>query len=178
MIPIAHPGVAYLLYAGITRASGKGTPTGHATIALTVGALLPDLIDQPLYVVFDLPSTRTVFHSLVVAVPVCLAVAFVAHRGLLRNDIGAGFIVGYLSHPFADALWPLVYREFDELWFLFWPLTPSPPYQGQRILVSIEGHAILTTWVELGLLGIAIGLWWRHGTPGLALIRQRLPISH
>lgn len=172
MLPIAHPGVAYLLYAGIRRGLGREPPTGPAVIALVVGALLPDLIDQSLYYLFALPSPRTLAHSLLVAIPACLLVALAVRRGRVSSEVGVGFIVGYLSHPAADALWPFLYGAEDELGFLLWPYTTSPPYPSHRVLFEVGPIPILTTWIELGLLAAGIALWWRHGRPGLGLLRD------
>lgn len=175
MFPAAHPGVAYLLYAVLLRASGRGTPTHVATGALVVGALLPDVVDQSLYhVTGAVPSTRTLAHSLLVVVPVCVVVIAAIRMSEVPDDAGYGFAVGYLSHPLADALWPFVSGEYAELGFLLWPITPSPPYTGRRVLVVIADIPVTTRSVELGVLGVALIVWWSHGRPGLRPVRDRL----
>lgn len=173
MFPPAHPGVAYLVYAAVLRLRDTDPPGDAATIALVVGALGPDLVDQPLYLVFDLPSTRTLAHSLLVAVPVSLAVLIAVRRSSLSNDVGEGFAVGYLSHPFADALWPLLLGKHDELGFLLWPILPSPDYEGEKFLVVVDDVPVTTLWPELTLLAGALAVWWRHGRPGTGPVRKR-----
>lgn len=166
MLPVVHPAVAYLLYTGWTRLSEGNPPGGLATLALVVGALLPDLIDQPLYLLVPLPSTRTLAHSLVVAVPVSVAVVATVRRSSRPDVVGHGFGVGYLSHPVADAFWPLLLGYYSELGFLLWPLTESPAYEGQKELFVAGGTTVTTWWPELCLLGLAVIVWWRDGTPG------------
>lgn len=174
MFPPVHPGVAYLLYAGAVRLRGARTPGELATLALVVGSVLPDLVDQPLYYVFALPSTRTLAHSLLVAVPVCLVVIVAVRTVSLPDEVGYGFAVGYLSHVVADAFWPLVLGEYDELGFLLWPLTHSPPYVGQKPLAAVGDVTVTTLWLELPLLAVALIVWWLDGRPGLAPIRESL----
>lgn len=174
MFPPVHLGVGYLAYATLLRIRESGTPGDAATLAVVAGAALPDLIDQPLYAVLDLPSTRTLGHSLLVAVPVCLVVLFAVRRSSLPDAVGEGFAVGYLSHPLADALWPLLLGMDDELGFLLWPIRPSPDYEGEKLLVVVGDVPVTTLWLELPVLAAAVALWWRHGTPGADPVRQRL----
>lgn len=171
MLPIVHPGVAYLLYRAGTAVTGRGPPSAHATVALVMGAVVPDLVDQPLYYLGELPSTRALGHSLLVAIPVCLLLIGAASRGVLSRDSAAGFIIGYLSHPFADALWPFLLGPWSELGFLLWPLTASPPYDGQRLLLTVGAIPIHTIWIELAILAVALVVWWRDGRPGLSTDR-------
>lgn len=166
MFPPAHPGVAYLLYSIIRRIANSGSPTARATLTLVGGATLPDLIDQPLYHLAGFPTTRTIGHSLLLAVPVCLAVAFLVHRSSLPRPIATAFAFGYGTHLAADALWPFVLGFHDELGFLLWPVTFMPEYQGTKPLVEVAGTTVTTLWVELALLGAAVVLWWRDGRPG------------
>lgn len=171
MFPLVHPGIAYLAYAVVRRLTGTDPPADLPTTALVVGALLPDLVDQPLYYAVDLPSTRTVGHSLLVAVPVCVAVVAAVRRSVLPNAVGIGFGVGYLSHSVADALWPLLLGLYEELGYLLWPVIHSPPYVGQKPLGTVGDVTVTTLWIELPILAVALVLWWRHGRPGL---RHRL----
>ena len=173
MFPVVHPAVAYLLYRGWRRVAGTGPPGEYATIALVVGALLPDLIDQPLARLVDVPSTRVVGHTLLVIVPVCVLVVVAIRHSSLPNAAAGGFAVGYLSHPMADALWPALLGQYHELGFLFWPITHSPAYVGAKPLVELGGVTVTTLWVELPLLALALAIWWRDGRPGLSAVRRR-----
>lgn len=168
MFPPVHPALAYLLYSGGRRALGRSAPGRAAAVAVVVGGALPDLIDQPLYhFLFDLPSTRTLGHSLLFVVPICLAVLVAARRSSLPDSVGPAFAVGALSHPAADALWPLLLGLYDELGFLLWPITHSPPYAGTKPLFAVGDATVTTLWFELPLLAGAAILWWRDGRPGL-----------
>lgn len=118
MFPPAHPGVAYLLYSAFRRLGDGEAPTAPATLALVGGAVLPDLVDQPLYHLAGFPTTRTIGHSLLLAVPVCLAVTVLVRRSTLPRPVAAAFAFGYGAHLAGDALWPLVLGRRDELGFL------------------------------------------------------------
>lgn len=174
MFPPVHAGVAYLLYAAYTRVRDGDPPTGLPTLVLVFAAVLPDLIDQPLYYALDLPSTRTLAHSLLVAVPFSLVILAAIRRSKYPDAVGTAFAVGYLSHPVADAVWPLALGLYDELGFLLWPLTHSPAYEGQKALLAAGDVTVTTLWVELVLLAVALVVWGRDGAPGLEIVRRRL----
>lgn len=174
MFPPSHPAVAYLLYGEFRRVRDSDPPDGYPTLALVAGAVLPDLIDQPIHGLAAVPSTRTLAHSLLFGVVVCLAVATAVRRFSRPNTVAVGFAVGYLSHLAADALWPLLLGYDDELGFLLWPITQSPPYAGEKPLFAVGDVLVTTTWVELLLLAGGLGLWWADGRPGLRPIRRWL----
>lgn len=135
--------------------------------------MLPDLIDQPLcHLLFDLPSTRTLGHSLLFTVPLCLAVLVVARRSSLPDAIGTGFSVGLVSHPLADAVRPLVLGKHAELGFLLWPVVDSPPYVGQKPLFSVGDVLVTTLWFVLPHGVIALVAWRHDGYPGIARLGQ------
>lgn len=168
MFPPVHPALAYLAYTGGRRVLGRVPPGGAATAAVLVGGVLPDLIDQPLYhLLFDLPSTRTLGHSLLFVIPVCLAALVAVRRSSLPDAVGTGFTVGLVSHPLADALWPLVLGTDAELGFLLWPVVHSPPYVGRKPLFSLGDVVVTTLWFELPLLAVALVAWWLDGRPGV-----------
>lgn len=172
MFPPVHPGVAYLLYAGWRRLAADDLPGEGPTLALLVGAVLPDLIDQPLARLADVPSTRTLGHSLLFVVPVAVAVVFAVRRSSRTDALAGGFAVGALSHPLADALWPALLGIEAELGFLLWPLTHSPDYEGTKPLLELGSVTVTTLWVELPLLALAVLLWLRDGRPGLRALRR------
>ncbi|AUX08601.1 putative membrane-bound metal-dependent hydrolase (DUF457) [Halalkaliarchaeum desulfuricum] len=174
MLPVVHPGLAYLVYTGWTHLTSGRPPGGLATLALVGGALLPDLIDQPLYFLLPLPSTRTLAHSLLVAVPVTVVVVVAVRRSSLSNTVGNGFAIGYLSHPIADAFWPLLLGKHAELGFLLWPLTESPAYEGEKALFVVGDVTVTTWWPELGLLALATVVWWLDGKPGITAVVELL----
>lgn len=174
MFPIAHPGLAYLLYAGWRRTAGEGAPTGPATLALVGGALLPDLLDQPLYHLGVTPSGRTIGHSLLLLGPVAVAGALVVRRSARPDGVGAGFAVGLLSHPVADATFPLLLGRLDELGFLLWPTTYSPPYVGNKPLFDAGPLTVTTLWVDVLVLALGVVAWVRDGRPGFGTLRSRV----
>lgn len=174
MFPPVHPGVAYLVYAGWVRLRGEAPPGDLATLGVVVGAAIPDLVDQSLSLLVAMPSTRTVGHSLLVAIPASILVVVLVRERSLPNAVGEGVAVGYLSHPVADALWPLLLGKYAELGFLLWPITHSPAYEGQKELFVVGEFAVTTLWLELPILAVALIVWRRDGSPGLEPVRRRL----
>lgn len=170
MFPLAHPGVAYLLYTGYTRLVDGEPPGGSATVALVIGAAVPDLVDLPLYYLGWAPSARTVAHSLLIGIGVSGLAVLVNRQSSIEAGHGAVFAAGYLSHLLADAIWPVILWIPDELRYLGWPFTQQPLYEGVKPLGTVAGLTVTTLWVELALLAVAIGLWWGDGRPGLQAI--------
>ena len=172
MQPIVHPVVAYLCYAGYTRARYGSQPRGEPTVVAVFAALLPDLIDQPLWLVGVTPVGRTVAHSIFGAVVIVGVVgALTWRRG--RPDLGGAFAIGYASHIAADVPWHLLTGAYEELGFLLWPITEMPPYSGVKLLGTVGGIEIPTLWIEGMLFLAGLSVWWYDGRPGLDVLRSR-----
>lgn len=176
MWPWAHAAVGYLLYVAYLRLRGSGTPTGPAAILLGLGTQLPDLIDKPLAWYLDiLPHGRSFAHSLVTGVPlVMLPIAFLLYRRG-RRGLAAAFSIGYLSHLVGDGYTQMLRGEYADLNYLGWPLL-SLPQTGTEVegllthLRNIEGSPQFVFGLLLTVL--ALGLWIRHGAPGLLTLRD------
>lgn len=166
MLPPVHPPLAYLVYRGLLEVDGR-RPTATATVALVLGSILPDLIDQPLYVLGAVEGTRALGHSLLWAAPLCLGAWLVVSRSPRHRAIALWFIVGYATHLAADALWPVLFWAPGELDFLIWPLRPAPEYETVRALGEVLGVTVTTRWIEIGIGGAGLVQYWRDGMPGL-----------
>lgn len=161
MFPPVHLAVGYLAYAAYARlVRGALPPRGWAVPVAAFAAVLPDLVDQPLSWWAGMATTRTVAHSLLTAVPL-VTVAYLLARGTGRRDLGVAFAVGYLSHPAADAVWPIVVGATAELGYLLWPITPMPDYRGQKHLATVGGVDVTTVPFEIGVFVLGTALWWR-----------------
>lgn len=176
MWPWAHAAVGYLAYSLSLRhrPAPASIPSGPAVVVLGVGTQLPDLVDKTLAWYLDvLPSGRSLGHSLVVGVVVAGAVLWWARR-TDHAELGRAFAVGYLAHPFADALHPAVTGDWAFLAFLLWPVLPSPPYAGpERVLAYVVAIRPTPLFLfGLALTGVAAVLWARHGFPGLGTLRR------
>lgn len=172
MLPPIHAVVGYLAYSLYTRWARGATPTGRAALVLVVGSLLPDLIDKPLNWWAGVASGRTLAHSLLFVVPLVVLVWALADRADER-ELGIAFAVGILAHPPADALWPLLVGAYDELGFLLWPITRSPPYEGTKPLGAVAGAEVTTLWLEAAIAVVGLAVWIRDGAPGSGMIRDR-----
>lgn len=176
MLPWGHAAVGYLLYAAYVRyrngdhGEHRVGPAGLPVLALAVGTQFPDVVDKPLgWYLGALPGGRSLAHSLLVAAVVLGAV----HWAATRHDapeLGVGFAVGHLSHLAADALYPVLAREWVDVAYLLWPLVADPdPVTDARITeVLLASSFSLTGYVEVGLFAVATALWMSDGMPGLA----------
>lgn len=171
MQPIVHPVVGYLCYAGYTHVRHGTRPRGETTVVAVVAAALPDLIDQPLWLVGITPVGRTFAHSLFGFV------LFVGVVGLLarqrdRHDLGIAFAIGYGSHIAADIPWHVLVGDYDELGFLLWPVTDMPAYSGVKHVATVWGFEVTTLWFEGVIFVLGVLLWRNDGYPGIDVVRR------
>ena len=93
---------------------------------LALGAVLPNLVDKPLTLLFpdSFPAGRTVAHALVVSAAVMTVVLLTTRRGGRRRAFMA-VAIGMLLHLALDAMW-------TEPEVLFWPVlgVEFPPDAG------------------------------------------------
>jgi hypothetical protein len=175
MFPWGHAAVAYLLLAGARRRWGT-TMTGTAVVAVLVASQLPDLIDKPLsWKLSLLPTGRTLAHSLVTgSVLLLILLGALAIAGLGR-EVLLPVAIGWLSHSLSDAASPILEAEFQELGYLGWPILPVIEYDGPENLVGIFARADPLApffLLQVGLVVLAVTLWWTDGRPGLQPTRE------
>ncbi len=171
MQPIVHPVVGYLCYAGYTRTRHGTRPRGEPTVVAVFAAIVPDLIDQPLWLVGITPVGRTVAHSLFGAI-LFVGVIGVLARQHGRPDLGIAFAIGYVSHLVADIPWHVLAGDYDELGFLLWPVTEMPAYSGVKVIGTVWGVEVTTLWFEGMIFVIGLLVWWFDDRPGLGVSRQ------
>ncbi|WP_049888405.1 MULTISPECIES: metal-dependent hydrolase [unclassified Natrinema] len=177
MWPWGHLAVAYLLYTIYTHRRDGRRPRTGPLIVLTIGSQFPDLIDKPLAWSFGvLPAGRTFSHSVFVAALLLPTVALLAYR-VDWPAIGPAFAIGQLSHLLSD-IPPsvLLSQDFSATTFLFWPVLEPPAYHSPDSL--LDGFLRYSMgWyegVQLGLVLVALIVWYHDGTPGLGAVRRRL----
>jgi len=159
MFPWTHAAFGYALFvllAGALVALGlRGRLSKAELLAVVFATQLPDLVDKPLAWWFALiPSGRSLAHSLVLAVPLSLAVLAVArHRG--HAEVGLAFAVGYASHLVGDVYVAVYYWRVEEFTFLLWPVLPAYPYDDYAGLGALAGGIELTTPL-LSAVGLAV----------------------
>ncbi|WP_372912562.1 metal-dependent hydrolase [Salinigranum sp.] len=183
MWPWGHLAVGYLSYTVAVRLF-RGRRERAALLALVVGTQFPDVVDKPLAWVGFLPYGRSLAHSLLVLVPLCLVVVVVARRRT-RTRTGTAFALGALTHTLTDAWHGIVTLDPGRLSFLLWPYLPSPDDGGvgtpgghadrlaSEVDTSHAGAGGLVDVVQsepvgqLLLLAVAVVVWIAEGTPGL-----------
>ncbi len=181
MMPWTHAIVAYIGYSVASHALSRTPPTTRETALLTVGALLPDLVDKPLAWQFGvLQGGRTLGHSIFIAAPLSVAAVVVAvRRG--RPRLGLAFAAGYLLHLPGDILPTYLATGELELGTLLWPLTDGGGSQGESFVQEFMSNmvpyakgiaaAILSGGLSRGLLlllslwALAVALWVYDGMP-------------
>ncbi|MFB6296424.1 MAG: metal-dependent hydrolase [Halobacteriales archaeon] len=176
MWPWGHLALGYIAYATYTRYRYDEHPAGLPAVAMALATQAPDLLDKPLaYTWAVLPAGRSLGHSLLVALPGCLALLLLARRARPAGArVGVAFVAGYLTHLLGDSLYPLLAVEVRSLSFLAWPLFSLPEdeitslaYYVDALLESTRSlEALPETFVfELLLFVLAAGLWVGHRMP-------------
>jgi hypothetical protein len=172
MWPWGHLAVGYLLYSIFVHLLFRRRPGDRTTVALALGTQFPDLVDKPLaWTLAVLPNGRSLTHSLLVAILLISVVQLLLQwRG--SGDVATAFGIGYLSHLFGDALYPLLGEEYSQLAFLGWPVLPAIEYPTEGSFAAHLNDLTLDSFVaaEFGL-GVAVFLLWlADGAPGLRLV--------
>lgn len=174
MWPWGHLAVGYLVYSLLSHIQWGSPPREYSVLALTIGTQFPDVIDKPLAWTFGvLPTGRSLAHSILTVVLVlALLRLLVRHRHSIR--LVTAFGVGYLAHLGADSLQPLLTGDYASVRFLAWPLLrPIDSGTAQSFLAHFGSIEVTSFFAfELGLVGLAIGVWIADGAPGLAVIRD------
>jgi membrane-bound metal-dependent hydrolase YbcI (DUF457 family) len=139
---------------------------------LALGAVLPDLIDTPVGLLFfeQLQSARLVTHGLVVASLVMIGVVLSTRRGRPRKH-WMPLAIGLLLHLLLDAMW----LDPETLWwpFLGWDFTAAGPLTaGAYVSEILSGWR---TWATeaIGLVYLAY-LWRAAGLADPGARRQLL----
>jgi len=189
MWPWEHLAVGYLLYSGYVHIRGEESPSPAAAVAVAVGTQFPDLVDKPLAWTFGvLSSGVSVAHSVFVFVGLSTILLVLARR-LDIEAPGEGFVVGYLSHLPADALYPALLGGGVTVEKLFWPLTAAPPavqsgFSDNFVYYFVRFLSFLATErgmfflvLEVLLLAVTVLIWRSDGYPGLPAAVRPVPHS-
>lgn len=179
MWPWEHLAVGYLAYSALSRYRHGESPTTAATVAVALGTQFPDLVDKPLGWGFALfQGGISVAHSVFTAAILSVVVVAVGRR-LERPQLGVAFVVGYLSHIPADAVYGAVFDGTVKLTPFLWPLVETGSSASSGILDNVTYYVIrflvfLTTErglaflsLEALLLSFTAWIWIRDGCPGL-----------
>ncbi len=174
MWPWGHLAVGYLAYSGFRRLWTNCPPTSFETLSLAVGTQFPDLVDKPLaWGLNVLPTGRSLAHSLL-TVSLLLAVTYRYCRRKGIQNLWIAFAVGYLTHPFADVLQPMIAGEYESVTFLLWPILELPAKQPVTLSSSVPGFFLF----ELSLVVVALVVWVFDGMPGLDSLRSSSSVFH
>lgn len=128
---------------------------------LLLGALLPDLIDTPIGLVYysDLGAVRLVTHGLLLAAAVMVGVVLATRRGRPRK-MWMPLAIGLLFHILLDAMW----LDPETLW---WPLLGWDFTASGADTVAGYLESVLTSWrvwlLEAAGLLYLVSLWVAAG---------------
>ncbi|SMO54038.1 metal-dependent hydrolase [Halorubrum cibi] len=183
MWPWGHLAVGYVAFSAFVRLGLRDRPNDRAVFVLAVATQLPDLIDKPLAWQFGLLSNGIgVAHSLLVGVPVALAVGIALRFGG-HSQLGAGLSIGYGSHVFGDLLFAALFSRPPILPAFLWPVYTTPAIDAPGLGVKtwqllLDSRALLggsmgRTYflLEALLIGGTVALWVLDGKPGWAFVR-------
>ncbi|WP_211694198.1 metal-dependent hydrolase [Natronomonas salina] len=183
MLPWGHFAVAYLLYSLYSRRRLNRPPPAGPTLAVGVGAIFADLVDKPLGWGLGIIPSRSLGHSLIVAIPL-LAVVYAVARVYDREATATAFSISHLVHLFTDLqprlllgfpirnrylLWPLV----TERQFTYWERVFEPPAIVELLVLPLTFRPVFML-LEFVILAFAIRRWRADGRPGLDYLRARL----
>lgn len=178
MWPWGHLAVGYLAYSLVSHLFARRRPDAPAAIAVAFGTQFPDLVDKPLgWGLAVVSGGVSVAHSIFTATVVS-AVVLALSRHLDRPRIGVAFVVGYLSHLPADAVYGTVFNGAVKLRPFLWPFVDASSagsgfldnvaYYAIRFLVFLATDRGLTFLsLELLLLSFTAWIWIRDGCPGI-----------
>lgn len=173
MWPIGHAAGAYILYNLYSRARGTSPPGEIAVWILLFGSLIPDIIDKPLaWYVGVLPTGRSLGHSLLFIVPLCIALGVIAYR-YGRLEWAIAFTIGALSHLLLDAL-PALWRDDTSASFLLYPLVSVGTYDnGAPTILGLLRSSLNDPYfhLEFVFLFVALVMWVYDGYPGMRWLR-------
>lgn len=138
---------------------------------LALGAMLPNLIDTPIGLLFfdQLRSVRLVTHGLVVASAVMVGVVLSTRRGRPRK-LWMPLAIGLLLHLLLDAMW----LDPETLW---WPFLGLEFSQLEQATAAAYVAAVLSDWrVWAGeIVGLLyLGYLWRAAKLADPAARRRL----
>jgi len=170
MWPIGHGAVAYICYSLSTRSRSDPAPDALAVVLVGLGSQFPDLFDKTLtWYANVLPAGRSMFHSLLVLIPL-VTILYLLARRRGKAEYGFAFGLGVLSHPLADAA-PALWGDTN-VNFLLWPLLPLDLTEGDPTILELLRSSMSDPYflVEFLLLCVALALWRTDGYPGLELV--------
>ena len=192
MWPWEHFAVAYVVCSLLVRVLGRGPLTTRTAIAVTAGALLPDLVDKPLAWTLGITENGYgIAHSVFVAPLLWLAVAAATVRRGAETRLAAGlFALAYAIHLATDVYDPTRPDRGLVVRVVLWPIAspPSADHGGFLDHVTVYLLRYVHQFVAGGLTGpvllqialaVAVGvLWLADGAPIAAdawrWLRERL----
>lgn len=137
---------------------------------LMLGAILPNLIDTPVGLLFwdQLRNVRLVSHALVFGSVLMISVLVSTRRGRPRKR-WMPIAIGVLMHLFLDAMW----QQSETLWwpFLGWSFTARPFATAAQYVESVVTDWRMWALEAVGLAYLAM-LAWRSSITSLAGLRS------
>ena len=183
MLPWGHFAVAYLLYSAYSRRRFGRPPQSGPTLAVIGGVFFADVVDKTLGWGLGLIPSRSLGHSLVVAVPLIAVVYAVASR-YDRVASATAFAIAHLTHLFTDIRPRLLLGYPIRNRYFFWPLVTErqytfherlfePPWIVELLVTPLTYRPVFLL-LELVLFAFALRRWDADGRPGLEYVRARL----
>lgn len=183
MWPWEHALFAYVFYSIFSRLVFGEPPNGPSTFVLVFASMLPDLVDKPLAWQYDIfAGGYGPTHSILVAIPVSLAVYTIARRrGFSR--VGSAFAIGYPLHLVGDILPASIVRGDLYIQHMLWPIGTHVPSDDHgsfvggvsyylagyvETILAFEPTAVLV--LQLGSAIAGLSLWIVDGRPGIVEI--------
>lgn len=187
MLPWGHFAVAYLLYSPYARRRYGHPPSPRAMLALLVGVAFADLVDKSLGWGLGIIPSRSLGHSLLLAVPL-IAVVYAVAVHYDRVASATAFALAHLTHLFTDIRPRLLLGYPIRNRYLVWPIISrriysyrervfEPPWLVEVLVTPLTYRPVFLL-LELVLFGLALWRWDADGRPGADYVRSRLGSTH
>lgn len=186
MLPWGHFAVAYLLYSRYSRRRFSRPPSHGPTLAVIGGVILADVVDKTLGWGLDVIPSRSLGHSLVVALPLIALVYLVAHN-YDRVASATAFAISHLTHLVTDIRPRLLLGYPIRNRYLLWPVVTDRQYTFHErlfeppwiveVLVTPLTYRPVFLLLELVLFGFALRRWNLDGRPGWEFVRRRFGVA-
>jgi uncharacterized membrane protein YjgN (DUF898 family) len=185
MWPWEHVVIGYVAYSILSHVHRGRSPDGREAVLVAFAALLPDLVDKPLaWGLGVIGSGYGPAHSLFVAGPFVVALA--SWWSTVSSPWqGVAFATGYLLHLPGDVFYAYVTSGSVVPSIVLWPVATTggvgirDGFLRQTVARLVEfgvgvfaGDVSTYTWLQLGLLVLAVLLWVCDGAPPLRDSRE------
>ena len=195
MFPSSHVAIGYLLYSAYSHLRFRRSPGEFAAFLAFLAALLPDLIDKPLWLAGVVTWGRAVGHSFLLILPLTAVVGCIIYVKRGETDATVAFGLGIVAASIFDGIGQFMQGslsgDLEEVSFWVWPLhVPAGRIVEHLKFIPLAEHVIVhkASWMaeniprqpelgiwlrvfEVSVTLLALCMWFQDGVPGWETFR-------